>query len=95
MQHLREEIAFRANLTIKYKFIQRFDLPAFACRHVVTCLLDTNDHARAASATVAAAWIQGLDLHTRLPTGYIGITEAKLPKKFHLSNVVTFPKKTA
>ena len=35
----------------------------------------------------------------RLPTGeltgYIGITEAKLPKEFHLSNVVTFPKKTA
>jgi HK97 family phage prohead protease len=28
-------------------------------------------------------------------TGYIGITEAKLPKEFHLSNVVTFPKKTA
>jgi len=32
----------------------------------------------------------------RLPsgelTGYIGITEAKLPKTFHLSNVVTFPK---
>ena len=35
----------------------------------------------------------------RLPTGeltgYIGMTEAKLPKEFHLSNVVTFPKKTA
>ena len=35
----------------------------------------------------------------RLPTGeltgYIGITEAKLPKEFYLSNVVTFPKKTA
>ena len=35
----------------------------------------------------------------RLPTGeltgYIEITEAKLPKEFHLSNVVTFPKKTA
>jgi len=35
----------------------------------------------------------------RLPTGeltgYIGITAAKLPKEFHLSNVVTFPKKTA
>jgi hypothetical protein len=35
----------------------------------------------------------------RLPTGeltgYIGITEAKLPKEFHLSNVVTFPKKPA
>jgi hypothetical protein len=34
-----------------------------------------------------------------LPTGeltrYVGITEAKLPKEFHLSNVVTFPKKTA
>ena len=28
-------------------------------------------------------------------TGYIGVTEAKLPKEFHLSNVVTFPKKTA
>jgi hypothetical protein len=28
-------------------------------------------------------------------TGYIGITEAKLPKEFHLSNVVTFPKKSA
>jgi hypothetical protein len=28
-------------------------------------------------------------------TGYIGITEAKLPKGFHLANVVTFPKKTA
>jgi hypothetical protein len=35
----------------------------------------------------------------RLPTGeltgYIGITKAKLPKEFHLSNVVAFPKKTA
>jgi hypothetical protein len=31
----------------------------------------------------------------RLPTGYIGITEAKLPKEFHLSNMVTYPKKTA
>jgi hypothetical protein len=35
----------------------------------------------------------------RLPagelTGYIGVAEAKLPKEFHLSNVVTFPKKTA
>ena len=35
----------------------------------------------------------------RLPTGeltgHIGITEAKLPKEFHLSNVVTFPKKIA
>jgi hypothetical protein len=35
----------------------------------------------------------------RLPTGgltgYIGVTEAKLPKEFHLSNVVTFPKKSA
>ena len=35
----------------------------------------------------------------RLPTGeltgYIGITEAKVPKEFHLSRVVTFPKKTA
>jgi len=33
----------------------------------------------------------------RLPTGeltgYIGITEAKLPKEFDLSNLVTFPKK--
>jgi hypothetical protein len=28
-------------------------------------------------------------------TGYIGITEAKLRKEFHLSKVVTFPKKTA
>lgn len=28
-------------------------------------------------------------------TGYIGVTEATLPKEFHLSNVVTFPKKTA
>jgi hypothetical protein len=28
-------------------------------------------------------------------TGQIGITEAKLPKEFYLSNVVTFPKKTA
>ncbi len=35
----------------------------------------------------------------RLPTGeltgYIGIIEGKVPKEFHLSNVVTFPKKTA
>ena len=35
----------------------------------------------------------------RLPTGeltgYIGIMESKVPKEFHLSNVVTFPKKTA
>jgi len=28
-------------------------------------------------------------------TGYIEVTEAKLPKEFHLSNVVTFPKNTA
>lgn len=37
--------------------------------------------------------------YVRLPTGeltgYIGITETKFPKEFHLSNVVTFPKKTA
>jgi hypothetical protein len=26
-------------------------------------------------------------------TGYIGVTEAKLPKTFHLSNVVTFPRR--
>jgi uncharacterized Zn-finger protein len=35
----------------------------------------------------------------RLPTGeltgYIGITEGKVPMEFHLSNVVTFPKKSA
>jgi hypothetical protein len=35
----------------------------------------------------------------RLPTGeltgYIGITEGKVPKEFHLSKVVTFPKKSA
>jgi hypothetical protein len=35
----------------------------------------------------------------RLPTseltGYIGVIEAKLPKEFHLSKVVTFPTKTA
>jgi hypothetical protein len=35
----------------------------------------------------------------RLPTGeltgYIGITEGKVPKEFHLSRVVTFPKKSA
>jgi DNA primase len=35
----------------------------------------------------------------RLPTGeltgYIGIIEGKVPKEFHLSRVVTFPKKTA
>jgi hypothetical protein len=33
----------------------------------------------------------------RLPTGeltgYIGITEGKVPKEFHFSNVVTFPKR--
>jgi hypothetical protein len=28
-------------------------------------------------------------------TGYIGVREAKLPKEFYLSRVVTFPKKTA
>jgi hypothetical protein len=28
-------------------------------------------------------------------TGYIGITKGKVPKEFHLSKVVTFPKKTA
>jgi hypothetical protein len=28
-------------------------------------------------------------------TGYIGITEGKVPKESHLSRVVTFPKKTA
>jgi hypothetical protein len=28
-------------------------------------------------------------------TGSIGITEAKLPKEFHLSNMVTLPNKTA
>lgn len=35
----------------------------------------------------------------RLPTGeltgYIGITEGRVPKEFHLSRVVTFPKKSA
>jgi hypothetical protein len=35
----------------------------------------------------------------RLPTGeltgYIGITDGKVPKEFHLSKVVTFPKKSA
>jgi hypothetical protein len=35
----------------------------------------------------------------RLPTGeltgYIGIAEGKVPKEFHLSRVVTFPKKSA
>jgi hypothetical protein len=31
----------------------------------------------------------------RLPTGYIGITEGKVPKEFHLSRVLTFPRKTA
>jgi len=35
----------------------------------------------------------------RLPTGeltgYIGITAGKVPKEFHLSRVVTFPKKSA
>jgi hypothetical protein len=38
-------------------------------------------------------------VRVRLPsgelTGYIGVTEAKLPKTFHLSKVVTFPKKSA
>jgi hypothetical protein len=28
-------------------------------------------------------------------TGYIGIVEGKVPKEFHLSRVVTFPKKSA
>ena len=28
-------------------------------------------------------------------TAYIGVIEANSLKKFHLSNVVTFPKKTA
>jgi hypothetical protein len=32
---------------------------------------------------------------TAEPTGYIGITETKLPKEFQLSNVVAFPKKAA
>jgi hypothetical protein len=34
VQHLRdkEEIAIRANLTIKYQFIPRSDLPESACR---------------------------------------------------------------
>jgi hypothetical protein len=48
MQHLgdRKEIAVRANLTIKYEFILRSDLPEFACRaDCITCLLDTNDRA--------------------------------------------------
>jgi len=27
-------------------------------------------------------------------TGYIGVTEAKPPKEFHLSSVVTFPEKS-
>ncbi len=47
-QHLRDrgEIAVRANLTIKYEFILRSDLPEFACRaDCLTCLLDTNDRA--------------------------------------------------
>jgi hypothetical protein len=28
-------------------------------------------------------------------TGYIGIAEGEVPKEFHLSRVVTFPKKSA
>ena len=31
----------------------------------------------------------------RLPTGYIGTIEGKVPKEFHFSRVLTFPKKTA
>jgi hypothetical protein len=38
-----------------------------------------------------------LGFQTTLPTGeltgYIGVTKAKLPKEFHLSNVVTFPRR--
>jgi hypothetical protein len=34
-------------------------------------------------------------LSTSELTGYIGITEGKVPKESHLSRVVTFPKKTA
>jgi CheY-like chemotaxis protein len=48
---------------------------------------------------LAETAIFDLAIPIRLPTGeltsYIGKTEAKLPKEFHLSNVVTFPKKTA
>jgi hypothetical protein len=36
-----------------------------------------------------------IKLPTAELTSYIGITEAKLPKEFHLSNVVAFPNKTA
>ncbi len=41
---------------------------------------------------------EGLCRHSyQAPTGelagYIGVTEAKLPKDFHLSNVVTFPRR--
>jgi hypothetical protein len=40
-----------------------------------------------------------IEITIRLPTGgltgYIGIVEGKVPKEFHLSRVVTFPKKTA
>jgi hypothetical protein len=42
-EHLRDrgEIAVRANLTIKYEFILRSDLPEFACRAgCLTCLLE-------------------------------------------------------
>jgi hypothetical protein len=40
---------------------------------------------------------RGFGCPVRLPSGeltvYIGVTEAKLPKTFHLSNVVTFPRR--
>jgi hypothetical protein len=43
-------------------------------------------------ATTSNRWIT--TAHRRID-GYIGIAEGKVPNEFHLSRVVTFPKKTA
>ena len=42
-----------------------------------------------------ARGVAGISLPTGELTDYIGIAEAKLPKEFHLSNMVIFPKKSA
>ena len=72
--------------------------PCPAC-HVV--IRNRCQHGRSAGHRLRA---QGHDeryvaVPVRLPTGeltgYIGITEGKVPKEFHLSRVVTFSKKSA
>jgi hypothetical protein len=63
---------------------------AYECRWRDTCFLNELRPSYRRDASILFNTTR-----RNLPTGYIGVTEAKLPKGFHLSNVVTFPKKTA